>query len=93
MVWDVIGIFLCTLTNTKGNFGGGSENHYVKLIINPLFKIGLLWYNAYTMNDLFIDNLGDYYVDNTYSNRNAFWLWSDNVHHEQVVLLLYKLAP
>jgi len=29
--------------------------------------------------------LGDYYVDNTSSDRNAFWLWSNNVRNEQII--------
>ena len=63
--WDGLGLYLCTLINmrrnfgrtlinTKGKIGGGSENHYVKLIINPLFKKGLLWYNALHSEHSFI---------------------------------------
>ena len=30
-------------------------------------------------------HLGDYYVDNTSSYWNAFWLWSNHVRNEQIV--------
>ena len=31
------------------------------------------------------NNIGDYYVDNTSSYRNAFWLWSYDVRNEQII--------
>ena len=39
-------------------------------------------------------NLKDYYyVDNTSSYRNAFWLWSNNVRNEQVIRLTKFKKP